>query len=61
MLEQLKTDLRRFASPEKARILSRFFKTGPGQYGEGDKFLEVKVPESQSIAKNPRYGLLTKQ
>ncbi len=50
MLEQLKIDLRKFASVERAKNLSRFFKTGPGQYGEGDKFLGIKVPESRSVA-----------
>ena len=51
MLKQLKADLRKFASPQKAKILSKFFKTGPGQYGEGDKFLGVKVPESRLVVK----------
>ncbi|MEX0621879.1 MAG: DNA alkylation repair protein [Candidatus Woykebacteria bacterium] len=51
MLDQLKKDLRKFSSPQKAKLLQRFFKTGPGEYGEGDKFLGLKVPESRPIAK----------
>ena len=51
MLNQLKNEMNALANPEKARILSGFFKTGPGQYGEGDIFLGITVPESRRIAK----------
>lgn len=40
-----KKELRKKASTKKAVILARFFKTGPGQYGQGDKFLGVTVPD----------------
>jgi hypothetical protein len=39
MYTTLLATLQSYASPEKARILQRFFKTSKGDYGEGDKFL----------------------
>jgi 3-methyladenine DNA glycosylase AlkD len=51
MLDKVREDLENLGSPEKAAILQRFFKTGKGQYGEGDIFLGVKVPETRAIAK----------
>lgn len=45
------SELQSIGSLEKAIHLSRFFKTGPGQYGEGDRFLGVMVPYSRAIAK----------
>jgi 3-methyladenine DNA glycosylase AlkD len=42
------------ANPADAEILMRFFKTGPGQYGEGDKFLGCKNPVTRRTAKTFR-------
>jgi 3-methyladenine DNA glycosylase AlkD len=45
------TDLKSLASAKKAKDLQWFFKTGPGQYAEGDIFLGVMVPQTRKIAK----------
>jgi 3-methyladenine DNA glycosylase AlkD len=51
VVKKIREDIQRLRNPEKAKILSGFFKTGKGQYGEGDVFLGISVPEQRKIAR----------
>ncbi|MBU0625645.1 DNA alkylation repair protein [Patescibacteria group bacterium] len=53
-LNQLKKELRAVANADQALVLQRFFKTAPGEYGAGDKFLGVTVVEQRRIARGYR-------
>lgn len=49
--EEIQKELETYSTPEKREFLPYFFKTGKGQYGEGDKFLGVVVPDTRKVAK----------
>ncbi|WP_051184860.1 DNA alkylation repair protein [Leptospira broomii] len=57
---EISQELQNLADPAKAKILAGFFKTGPGQYGEGDIFLGIQVPSLRKISKKYR-GLPLKE
>ncbi len=57
--EQVKAELEELSDPEHAMKLQGFFKTGEGEYGEGDFFLGVRVPDQRRIAKKYRNIPLT--
>ena len=54
MSSHVQADLEKASDPDQAKKLQGFFKTGSGEYGEGDIFLGVRVPEQRRIAKKHR-------
>lgn len=51
MFSALEKEIKSLADPKQAENLKRFFKTGPGQYGEGDRFVGIKVPQLRLLSK----------
>ena len=49
-LKAIQDQLRAAGDPDDARFLQRFFKTGPGEYAEGDVFIGVRVPVVRRLA-----------
>lgn len=56
MHKQVQAQLRVFENPRRARDMEWFYRTEPGGYGEGDRFLGLTVPQSRSVAAN-NYSL----
>jgi predicted GIY-YIG superfamily endonuclease/3-methyladenine DNA glycosylase AlkD len=56
-IADFRKDIQQLANPQKAQILAGFFKTGKGQYGHGDLFLGVTVPQIRLLTK--KYANMT--
>ncbi|HCE44258.1 MAG TPA: DNA alkylation repair protein [Lentisphaeria bacterium] len=50
MIKDVRAALRECADESDAKLLQGFFKTAPGEYGEGDKFIGIRVPATRGVA-----------
>jgi len=51
VIRDIRKKLQQLESEERAKVLQRFFKTGPGEYSEGDVFIGVRVPDLRKLVK----------
>lgn len=51
---EMEARLREMGGPESARVLQGYFRTGPGEYGEGDRFLGIRVPALRALVREYR-------
>jgi len=51
MAQELIEYMESLRNEKQRRVLMKFFKTGPGQYGEGDEFLGLKVPQTREVVR----------
>lgn len=58
LADQILIELKQLGDPERAKHSQRFFKTAPGEYGAGDVFLGIKVPQQRAVAK--RYKMASR-
>ena len=54
-LASLRADIHRLADPAKAKFLQKYFKTGPGEYAEGDVFWGLTVPQSRHLIRQYKH------
>jgi len=57
MLDRIYREIESYADVEKSRAMQRYFKTGKGEYGEGEVFLGIAMPVCRNIAKKYKLGL----
>ena len=55
MLDEIQSKLAELSNPKDGQFLQRYFKTGPGQYGEGDLFRGIRVPRIRKLARTYRH------
>ena len=59
LMAEIQGELARLGNAPQAAILQRFFKTGPGEYGEGDRFRGIRVPVLRKLARKFLHLALT--